>query len=120
MIKSVRFAFEGLVHCFVSEKNFRIEVVAVCIAFLMAILFKLQSPEWLLILFCSALVLSLEIFNTALERLSDIVSNSFHPEIKIVKDLAAGAVLLSSAISIIIAGFIFIPRIEIIIKSFLR
>ncbi len=63
------------------------------------------------VLLCSGSVLCLEMLNSALEKLADIVEPAFHPQIKIVKDVAAGAVLLASIMSAIIGTIIFLPEI---------
>ncbi len=68
--------------------------------------------------FCTALVLGLEIINTAIEKLSDVFTTSVHPLIKQVKDIAAGAVLLVSIISLVTGCIIFIPRIILIFKNY--
>jgi diacylglycerol kinase len=65
-------------------------------------------------------VLALEIINTAIEKLSDIVNASIHPVIKQVKDLSAGAVLLASIMSFIIGCIIFLPKINLVIKYILK
>jgi undecaprenol kinase len=109
-IKSVRYALRGIKYCFNSERNFRIELIIALATCLLAIILGIQANEWLVILLCSALVLSLEIINTAIEKLSNVVSTSIHPVIRLVKDMAAGAVFLVSIASIIAAGIIFIPR----------
>jgi diacylglycerol kinase len=115
-IKSVGCAWHGIKYCFISEKNFRIEVILALITIISAIALKIRANEWLAILFCSALVLSLEIINTAIEKLSNVVTTSIHPVIKLVKDMAAGAVFLVSIISLIIGAIIFLPKIEFLIK----
>ncbi len=117
-IKSLNYAWQGIVHCIRSEKNFQIQLVVASITFLGGILFDLKNNEWLMILFCSALVLSLELINTSIEQLSNIVSESIHPLIKLVKDVAAGAVLLASIVSFAMGCIIFLPKIELLIKSF--
>ena len=117
-IKSISYALEGLRYCFNSEKNFRIELLIALITFLFGIVLKIQTDEWLSILFCSALVLSLEIINTSIEKLSNVVSKSVHPAIKLVKDMAAGAVFLASIISFITGCIIFFPKFEAFIKCF--
>jgi diacylglycerol kinase len=119
-LKSINYAWQGIKYCFRSEKNFRIELIVAAIAFLLASIFKVGTNEWLAILFCSAMVLGLEIVNTAIERLSNVVSTSIHPVIKVVKDMAAGAVFLVSIISLIVAGIIFLPKIEFCIKYLFR
>jgi diacylglycerol kinase len=115
-IKAIGYAWQGIKYCFMSEKNFRIELVVALITFAFAIVLKIGINEWLAILFCCALVLSLEIINTAIEKLSNVVSKSIHPVIKLVKDMAAGAVFLVSIISLITACIIFLPKIELLIK----
>ncbi|MGH2646675.1 MAG: diacylglycerol kinase family protein [Ginsengibacter sp.] len=119
-LKSFSYAWQGIKYCFRSEKNFRIELLLAFIAFLFAAVLNIAATEWLVILFCSALVLSLEIINTSIERLSNIISISFHSAIKLVKDMAAGAGFLVSLVSLIIACIIFLPKIEPFIKYFFK
>ena len=92
----------------------------VLIACVFAIVLKIGTNEWIAILFCSALVLGLEMINTAIEKLSNVVSTSIRPDIKIIKDMAAGAVLLVSIISLIIACIIFFPKVDPFIKNIFR
>jgi len=115
-LKSISYAWQGIKYCFRSEKNFRIELIVAAIAFLFASILKIGTNEWLAILFCSAMVLGLEIINTAIEKLSNVVSTSIHPVIKVVKDMAAGAVFLVSIVSLVVACIIFLPKIEFHIK----
>jgi diacylglycerol kinase len=115
-LKSISYAWQGIKYCFRSEKNFRIELIVAAIALVFASIFKIGTNEWLAILFCSAMVLGLEIINTAIEKLSNVVSTSIHPVIKVVKDMAAGAVFLVSIISLVVACIIFLPKIEFYIK----
>ena len=75
------------------------------------IFLKISTTEWLFIISCSALVLSIELINTAMEFLCDMVSKEIHPSIKIIKDLGAAAVLLIAAGSVIIGIMIFLPKI---------
>lgn len=117
-LKSCKYAWQGIKYCLLKEKNFQIQLAIALIICLGGVLLKLKSSEWLMILFCSALVLSLELVNTAIERLSDIVCGSIHPVIKQVKDIAAGAVLLASIMSFVMGCIIFLPKIELLIKSF--
>lgn len=119
-IKSLSYAWQGIKYCFRSEKNFRIQLIIALIAFVFAIVLKVGTNEWLAILFCSALVLSLEIINTAIEKLSNVVSTSIHPDIKVIKDMAAGAVFLVSIISLIIGCIIFFSKIDPFIKHIFK
>ena len=80
-------------------------IMAIGLGFIVSI-----SPyQWLLVLFCIGLVISLEMINSAVEILCDMVTTDFHPKIKIIKDVAAGAVLVASIASLVIGLFIFIP-----------
>ena len=62
------------------------------------------------------MVLSLEMINTAIERICNIVHKEPHPGIKIIKDLAAGAVLLAAFVAAICGTIIFLPKIIIYLK----
>jgi diacylglycerol kinase len=115
-LKSFSYAWQGIKYCFNSEKNFRIQLAIASITFLSGMVCRIKTNEWLVILFCSALVLGLEIINTAIEKLANIFTVSIHPVIKLVKDIAAGAVLLVSIISFTIGCIIFLPKVELFIK----
>lgn len=117
-LKSFKYALRGIKHCSVSEKNFRMQLVIAAITFFFGIALRISTAEWLAILFCSALVLGLEMVNTTIEKLSDIITKSTHLAIKQVKDIAAGAVCLVSIISFITGCIIFLPKIKLIIKYF--
>ena len=119
-LKSFKYALQGIKHCSVTEKNFRIQLVIAGIAFLFGIVFTISVAEWLAILFCSALVLALEMVNTTIEKLSDAITKSIHPVLKQVKDIAAGAVCLVSIISFIIGCIIFLPKIQSLIKYYTK
>ena len=114
--KSLNYAWQGIRYCLRFEKNFRIQATVVLITVVCGILFRINFIEWIIIIFCWAFVLAIEIINTAIEKLSDIVDASIHPVIKQVKDLSAGAVLLASIMSFIIGCIIFLPKINPLIK----
>jgi undecaprenol kinase len=112
LIKSFGYALQGVKYCLCFEKNFRVQLCIAILTFTGGFYFRISSHEWLTILFCSTLVLSLEMINTTIEKLSNEISQSIHPVIKQVKDVAAGAVLLSSIISFIVGIIIFLPKIK--------
>jgi diacylglycerol kinase len=119
-LKSFNYAWQGLRHCLNSEKNIRIQLCVAFIALLSGLLLKISVTDWIAILICMGLVVSLEMINTSIETLSDVIFPATHAGIKSVKDIAAGAVLIVSTISLIIGCIIFIPRILFIIKNFLK
>ncbi|TDE87212.1 diacylglycerol kinase [Deinococcus sp. S9] len=91
--RSARFAWSGIAHAYRTQANFRIEVGAGVLAVTLALL--LHAPLAPILLAC-ALVLSLELVNTALEAVVDLASPDLHPLAKAAKDGAAGAVLIAS------------------------
>jgi len=109
-LKSFGFAFEGIVHGFKSERNFKIHVLAATIVVLSGILTKLSIQEWIVIYVLIAGMLALELLNTAVERVIDLITSERHPLAKQAKDLAAGAVLIYALASAIIGFIIFIPK----------
>lgn len=120
LINSFKYAWQGIKHCFISEKNFRIQLLIAAIVFLAGIIFKISATEWLAILFCSSLVLGFEMINTTIEKLSNLITESIRPEIKIIKDVAAGAVFLASIISFVMGCIIFLPKINSLLNNFVK
>jgi undecaprenol kinase len=104
--KSVSFALTGL-KLALQEKHFRIHLVATVLAIVLGFLLHISSTEWCIILMCIGAVLSLEIVNTAIEHLVDLVEPNFNPKAGAIKDLAAGAVLVFSIIAALIGIMIF-------------
>ncbi len=117
LIKSFAFAWEGIKGCFKSESNFRIHLIAAIAAIIFSVMLNVSTAEWIAICFCIAFVMGMEMMNTAIEKLCDMVQAEFHPVIKKVKDIAAGAVLISAIFSLITAAIIFLPKIIYFIKS---
>ena len=107
-------AFNGLRHFFVHERNGRIQSCAAVVAICVAAWLHVSATEWLVLLLCIGAVLCLEMLNSAIEKLCDLVHKNYHPVIKIIKDVAAGAVLLASVVSVIIALIIFLPKIMLL------
>lgn len=91
--RSAGFAWAGLAHAYRTQANFRIEVAAAVLACALAV--ALRVPLAPILLSC-ALVLSLELVNTAIEAVVDHATSEFHPLAKVAKDAAAAAVLLAS------------------------
>ena len=105
-VKNLRYASHGIAYAWRNERNFRLEVGIGTVALGLAVGL---GADVIPILLCCGLVLSLELMNTALEAIVDLVSPTFHPLARIAKDVAAGAVLLSSAISLIVGATTFYP-----------
>ncbi len=104
-------AFSGLVYFFRHEKNGRIQSLCAIASLLLAVAFHVSKMEWIAILICIGGVLSLEMLNSALEKLCDMVHADLHPQIKSLKDIAAGSLIWFCLISAITGALIFVPRI---------
>lgn len=109
-LNSFRFAFEGF-KVLLRETNFQIHLVFTFFVTCMGFYFKLNSIEWMILIFLCGFVLVSEIFNTSLEYLADSVSLEYHPIIKISKDISAFAVLVSAIISILVGCILFLPKV---------
>lgn len=110
IFKSFKFAWDGFSVAFRKGRNFRIQIAVLLLACVAAVIFKIKASEWLDIFIIASLVLILELINTSLESITDIVSPEIHPKAKIAKDVAAAAVLIASFFSVVIAAFIFLPK----------
>jgi diacylglycerol kinase len=110
-IRSFGFAINGLRILFREEHNARVHLLGAVLALLAGWFFRLSSIEWLALLFCIAWVFMLEIINSALERLADMVYPGIHPLIGQAKDLSAAAVLVAALLSVAVGGILFIPKI---------
>lgn len=111
MIQSFRNAFSGVKFVLQSERNFRIHLLVFVCVVLLAVYFEITKNEWLILLITSFVVFSIEAINTSIEQLCDFVSKEHHPQIGIVKDVAAGAVVITAIGACIIGVVVFAPYI---------
>lgn len=114
-LKAFVYAFNGIVHFFMYDRNGRFHLGAALAAVLGGFALNISNTEWLIILLCTGLVIAFEMINAAIEKLCDVVHKEFHPAIKIIKDMSAGAVLWVSIISLLVGTFIFFPKIIILL-----
>jgi len=110
-LKSFVYAWEGILSFFRFEPNAQIHLVITLLVLVLSVTLGLNKWEAIAVVFSVTLVWIAEMFNTAIEQTMDFISTQRHPEIKLIKDIAAGAVLIASATALIVAGFIFIPKI---------
>jgi len=106
--KSFGFAFSGLKTAFSQEPNFKIHVFLGAVALTFGALTGLGELEWLLLLFTVILVIIMELINTTLESIVDIVQPKFHKSAKIAKDVSAAAVLVAAINAIIVGVVLFL------------
>jgi len=109
--RSFIYAFKGIRYAFKTQHNMWLHAIAAAIAILLGFILAITAIQWLVILLCIGAVFALEIINTAIEALVDHLHPERHPKIGLVKDLAAGAVLIAAILSLIIGCIIFLPLI---------
>ncbi|MFT4444616.1 diacylglycerol kinase family protein [Parvimonas sp. G1967] len=108
-------AFKGIIYIFKTERNFRFHIMFSVLVLLCSLIFNLSYVELSVILIMIAVVLTLEIINTIIENIMDFLCKDYNLNIKIIKDMASSAVLVSAFISIIVGLLIFIPKILVIV-----
>ena len=90
-----------------SERNFQIEVFALLVNLFLIVFLKLNTFDAAIILIVSFAVLSLEILNTAIEKVCDIIQPKFDLRIKVIKDISAAAVVLMALASVVVGVLVY-------------
>ncbi|WP_262909367.1 diacylglycerol kinase [Chryseobacterium gwangjuense] len=114
--KSFLNAFRGVFLMIKSERNFQIEILAFFINLFLIFYFRLSAIDTILILIVSSGVLIAEIFNTAIEKICDIIQPEFDKRIGFIKDIAAGAVILMTIVSVIVGILVYWKYIQSIFQ----
>lgn len=104
-------AWQGIVYAWKSQRNLKIHIWFASAAIVLGVVLNVSEAAWIGILLCIIVVMSLEVVNTAIESVVDLVSPEWTELAKRAKDCAAGAVFLASIGSLVIAALIYIPRI---------
>lgn len=108
-LRSFRYAWQGISQCVGREQNLSFHLIVTVLVIGAGFAFGITQEEWVAIALCIGLVIGAELFNTAIERLVDLVSPQRHPLAGQVKDIAAGAVLVCALAAIAVGLIIFIP-----------
>lgn len=112
-VDTFRFAIDGIVHAFRTQRHLRFHFWIVIVALVLARLYRLNRWEMLLLFSSVTMVLVAEMFNTAIEAVIDMVTQTYHPLAKIAKDIAAGAVLIAATNAVVVGLFLFLDEPEI-------
>lgn len=105
-------AINGIIHAIRHERNMKIHIIAAVCTLIASLLFELTRIEFIIICMTITAVIICELINTAVEVLVDIIVDVYHPKAKVVKDVAAGAVMVSALNSLLVAYFIFFDRVS--------
>lgn len=111
-IKAFGFAFSGLRQSFRQETHLKLHAVITLLTIGSGFFFELSATEWLFLLLAIVLVICLEMINSALEKLCDLVMPEQNAKIKYIKDVAAGAVLIACAFAVIVGVVVFYPHLK--------
>ena len=111
LIKSFKYAFEGILIGIKEEQNMKIHITIMILVIIFGIMLKINTIEWIICILLFGLVISMELINTAIENTVNLITKEKNQQAKIAQDVAAGAVLVSAIASAIIGLIIFIPKI---------
>ena len=110
-LKSFSYAFDGIISFFTGGVHARIHLLAAIVVVIAGFYFRISVVEMIVISFSIALVWITEMINTAIEKCMDMITLEKHPQVKIIKDIAAGAVLVAAITAVIVGSVVFIPKI---------
>ena len=110
--RSLGYALNGLLQLIRHERNYQIHIAAFVGVLALGIFFGISSMEWVMIFLISALVMGLEAINTAIEHFCNLYSSEVNEHIKKIKDVAAGAVLITAVFAVCIAVVVFLPYVK--------
>lgn len=105
------YAFSGIWQSLKAEAHLKIMLLATAAVVIEGFYFKVSRIEWMILVICCGFVMSLELANSAVEKLCDTITTEKSPKIKYIKDVMAGAVLVASVSALIIGLIIFYPYI---------
>jgi diacylglycerol kinase (ATP) len=108
-MNSFSYAFKGVKAAFDSEHNLWIHFSVTVMVILAGFAFNITKYEWLILLLIITIVIVTEFFNTAIETIINLVSPGYHPLAGKAKDVAAGAVLITAVVALIVGAIIFLP-----------
>lgn len=108
---SFRHAYDGFIYTVKTQPNFRFHLLATISAILMGVYFSISKYEWLVLAFTINTVLVAEMINTSIESIVDLITLERRQDAKVAKDVASGMVLVSAILSVIVACFLFLPKI---------
>lgn len=117
LIQSFVYAFNGIKDAIKREPNLRIHLLLGTIACVLALFLNFALIEWAVLSLTIAIVFILELINTTMETLVDIVSPEIKEKARIAKDVAAAGVLLAAMASLIIGAFLFLPKILVLLQK---
>lgn len=115
-LNSFKYALKGIAYVFINESNMHIHLLAAVAVVAVGIFLDINNIEWCLVIICIGTVMAAEMINTAIELSIDLLHPDKHPIAGRVKDVAAGAVMLCAIVSVVVACFVFLPKVVLLLK----
>lgn len=112
LLDSFNNAFEGVIYAFKTQRNIRLHFIATGVVLVLSLLLQLTKLEILILFITIAFVIITEMFNTAIEVTVDLITQEYHPLAAIIKNVAAGAVLVAAMLAVIVGYLIFAPKFD--------
>lgn len=113
--RSFHHAFRGLKYVIKNEQNFQLEILIGIFIVILMVIFDIRDWQKVILFLVIFSVLVIELINTILERVVDILKPRVHPYAQLIKDVMAAAVLLASIAAVVIGSIIFWPYFESLI-----
>lgn len=116
---SLKNAWAGIVWAFSTQPNFRVHIVLAILALAMGMFLRIPNLEMTILVLTIVFGLGVEMVNTAIESMTDLITGEWKKEAKIAKDVAAGMMLLTAFGAVLVASLIFLPKIyQVYIQNF--
>ncbi len=112
LIRSFHYAFRGVIHLLTDQQNARIHASAAILVGIIAYILNVSRVEATILFMAVIMVFAMEIMNTAIEKVCDLIDEKDNDKIRFIKDGMAGAVLIASVIAVVVAILIFLPYIR--------
>lgn len=108
---SIKYSIDGLIYAYANEKSLLIHGVLSIVLIVLGLLLHLSRTKWILILITLAVILAIELVNTAIEAVVDMYTTEFNPLAKIAKDCGSAATFVLVVVGIVISLSIYVPSI---------
>jgi undecaprenol kinase len=109
LIKSFAYATKGLYKIFKEEQNLKLQTIAGVIALIFGFILRIKISDWIAVIIIITIVLTMEILNSAVERVADVLKPRIDKYVKEIKDIMAAGVMLASIMAIVVGLLVFLP-----------
>lgn len=116
VFRSFKFSFDGLKYAYTHEQSLILHVVVMCVVLLCGFGFKITPMQWVITLVMGALILVVELINTSIEAVVDLVTEEYHPLAKVAKDTASAACFIADMVAAGMWLVVFVPKIVALLR----